>query len=1023
MIPVEVSLKNFLGYDDNGGEGYRFDFRDHRLWSISGDNGAGKSAIFDVITYSLFGRHRGGASRDEELLRKGATEMSCSFSFEHNNRLYRITRTLKKRTRRSGLVAHERACQLDWYDPKAVAWREVPDTATVTTLEDHVHFVLLGFDYDTFISSVLLLQGDSDKLIRSAAKDRFNYLSGILDLRQYKKLEDWTLSKARTLRAQHELLASTLQDIGLPSKDDVDEAQARADAHETASIKAADRAHVAEAKLSRVLAFLEFATRRSELAQKVAKMIEAQAHASQIRADASEKGSLNNVLPRLRDARAALDNGELAAADALRAQKQASKIDLVKLAKAVTAAEGVHREARKKADANAEELQKRRDERRTHEPDLELARNLGELDSHIKGALKTIAVFLGETVDLPSLSARRDRLEALHRGRPLIRSYADLRGEEEALAASFGKHEPDAVVAEARNARANLETAIKKLRISVSGHDKELGRLQGELGIAQHDLSERVRAGAEGTCSHCGQRVPPEHIDLEISKGKAAVASLEKKVADAEQLMGVERKQLGEFDSEVPGCRDAEKDAQDRQTKLGKARTRLAELAGEDAIGELPEDCRKVLHGPAEQIGVGLELFYRELAERPGVIQRIEVLTTKVADLRSQQRLVKVWEAERDKVLARITTTRAAEVVLRVAKLDGEIAELEKTITDVGKAVDVSRAILDSARLEESEASKRTKELEAIAQIQLTAAEGHRATATTTLRGIDQAMLPPSKERIAQLVGRLKQLADADERLALLEAAESELEALRGRLSEIDDALAKIPETDRIPAADATAEREVAKQAANVAQGAARTAREHAVGLAKTRDERLGMQQQAEVLLASYRVWDRVAKLLGRGGLQLALMKRDLSEIEKLANVTLAKISGGNLRLSIECLRGRTGEEIVFRCIDGASADEALDVAFLSGGQKFRVAVALAVGIGQYAGLGGSMPSQIIDEGFGSLDDAGRIEMLDTIKDMSEHFERIILVSHTDSFHDPAMFPARYELRKDGRKTLVLASH
>ena len=113
MIPVEVSLKNFLGYDDNGGEGYRFDFRDHRLWSISGDNGAGKSAIFDVITYSLFGRHRGGASRDEELLRKGATEMSCSFSFEHNNRLYRITRTLKKRTRRSGLVAHERACQLD----------------------------------------------------------------------------------------------------------------------------------------------------------------------------------------------------------------------------------------------------------------------------------------------------------------------------------------------------------------------------------------------------------------------------------------------------------------------------------------------------------------------------------------------------------------------------------------------------------------------------------------------------------------------------------------------------------------------------------------------------------------------------------------------------------------------------------------------------------------------------------------------------------------------------------------------
>ena len=57
-----------------------------------------------------------------------------------------------------------------------------------------------------------------------------------------------------------------------------------------------------------------------------------------------------------------------------------------------------------------------------------------------------------------------------------------------------------------------------------------------------------------------------------------------------------------------------------------------------------------------------------------------------------------------------------------------------------------------------------------------------------------------------------------------------------------------------------------------------------------------------------------------------------------------------------------------------------------------------------------------------SLDENGRKEMLDTIREMSEHFVRVIVVSHTDSFHDPALFPARYELRKDGRKTLVTAS-
>ena len=221
MIPLEVTLTNFLGYDDNDGNGYRYDFKDHRLWSISGDNGAGKSAIFDAITYTLFGRHRGGATRDEELIRKGANQMLCTFTFEHNGRQYRITRTIKKRTKRSGEVAYDRACQLDWYDTKSDAWREVSGTSTASALEDHVRTVLLGLDYDTFISSVLLLQGESDKLIRAGPRDRFTYLAGILDLRQYKRLEDRAASKARTLRDQHQLLANTLQEVGIPTQDEV----------------------------------------------------------------------------------------------------------------------------------------------------------------------------------------------------------------------------------------------------------------------------------------------------------------------------------------------------------------------------------------------------------------------------------------------------------------------------------------------------------------------------------------------------------------------------------------------------------------------------------------------------------------------------------------------------------------------------------------------------------------------------------------------------------------------------------
>ena len=88
---------------------------------------------------------------------------------------------------------------------------------------------------------------------------------------------------------------------------------------------------------------------------------------------------------------------------------------------------------------------------------------------------------------------------------------------------------------------------------------------------------------------------------------------------------------------------------------------------------------------------------------------------------------------------------------------------------------------------------------------------------------------------------------------------------------------------------------------------------------------------------------------------------------------------------------------------------------YLSGSQKFRVAVSLALAIGQYArgGQGRPIESVIIDEGFGSLDREGRDEMIDQLRALRGRLARIVLVSHQEEFAQA--FPDGYQFEvKDG---------
>ena len=90
------------------------------------------------------------------------------------------------------------------------------------------------------------------------------------------------------------------------------------------------------------------------------------------------------------------------------------------------------------------------------------------------------------------------------------------------------------------------------------------------------------------------------------------------------------------------------------------------------------------------------------------------------------------------------------------------------------------------------------------------------------------------------------------------------------------------------------------------------------------------------------------------------------------------------------------------RIRDLEKSQQPLRPAALSGSQRFRLAVALALGIGQYAcgASTGGVESVIVDEGFGSLDREGREKMIEELNRLSGMLKRVIVVSHQEEFEN-----------------------
>ena len=179
MIPLKLSLRNFMCYRDNVPP---INFEGVHTACISGNNGNGKSALIDAITWALWGQTR--ATSDDELVHSGQSEVEVEFEFAVGQHRYRIIRkhSLPRTQKSSGQTILE-------FQTAASEGYKVLSGDTVTQTQQKIT-QLLHMDYDTFINSAFLRQGHADEFTKKRPGERKQVLTNILQLAVYDELEE-----------------------------------------------------------------------------------------------------------------------------------------------------------------------------------------------------------------------------------------------------------------------------------------------------------------------------------------------------------------------------------------------------------------------------------------------------------------------------------------------------------------------------------------------------------------------------------------------------------------------------------------------------------------------------------------------------------------------------------------------------------------------------------------------------------------------------------------------------------------
>ena len=1023
MLIQRVSLSNFLSYkgiSNSGGQIVPVDigFYDSTLWLIHGPNGSGKSSIFDAITFALYKKHRGTESTNHafsNLISDGTDQANVEVEIALNSRRYLIQRQIK-RGRKSAKVW---GIVREWTGKD---WKAVSGT------EDNVERWVrdnIRMSYETFVSAVLLRQGEADAFLKAKPKDRKERLLEVLDLDFYKRLGELAGAKRKSARDEVKQLEQSMSTLKKVTEKDI---EAQNDIVQQTEIKITAIRKQLSAKEKELHNAEQVLKIRAEISEyerewKVAKgLIKKE---SEIEDRLRRFRELDGDIPRLQSVLdlqngIAVDVDAIASTEDLIKQEEATVNSLLAQSKEITALLKTAREEQETLRIQLEGLVAQKGNLKDQ---VDLIIQVEKIEKQIRDTESELESYQDILRQSRSLDEAKERFETLEHVLPVLDDLVQAREilkDAEKAKQGFDQ-ELSALLAQRDRLSDDIEEQkkyITSLKRESSKVKAKLDSIQGSIRDLKQRIADREKIHDKEECPTCGTSLNNDNVHArimsELRQWKSELSSLRQQSklieTDNEKLESdltnstdrneKSKEKFARLNTKVAVCENKINNEKgrihDSQVNIKKLETKAGIWAGETYRLDS-------LHHEHSQLAKNSKLW-KQLATARAVDTKVQAVTKiKKAELDSLPQLSLQQRQEIRASFSKVsdlftdTESRAKLAEEEVRRLETQLSNLERQAELASKDIEHNqKAIDETARRKLGSSRKLAKQIEQL-PVRLTEC-------------IDLL----DKKFIAKLEREKDALANAEQEENMLKAAKEKVTKTEGQLAQLKKQLDEVPRAHHRAMNIVQAELDEIQCELQELEGTLNSANENLGKMKLSLEDYKRYQDSLGKAQVKLRHYTKLADAFGSSGLQAQIIQAAQKQIKEAANTTLHHLSNGTWQVELE---GNDQElEILAQDISQPGLPKR-PFEYISGSEKFRVAISLAVAIGQSISGGRTVDSLIIDEGFGSLDQVNRDNLVTELRRLSEDVlngGRVVIVSHEDDICDKFVHRLKITKNIDG---------